>query len=34
LLRRLPWWLLVVPLGAAVWVAWQMVPYFFNGTLQ
>jgi hypothetical protein len=34
LLRRLPWWLLVVPLGAAVWVAWHMVPYFFNGTLQ
>jgi hypothetical protein len=33
LLRRLPAWLLVVPLGAAVWVAWQMAPYFFNGKL-
>jgi hypothetical protein len=30
LLRRLPAWLLVVPLGAAVWVAWHMAPYFFN----
>jgi hypothetical protein len=34
LLRRLPAWLLVVPLGAAVWVAWHMAPYFFNGMLQ
>jgi hypothetical protein len=34
LLRRLPAWLLVVPLGAAVWVAWNMAPYFFNGQLQ
>jgi hypothetical protein len=33
LLRRLPAWLLVVPLGAAVWVAWHMAPYFFNGKL-
>jgi hypothetical protein len=34
LLRRLPPWLLVVPLGAAVWVAWNMAPYFFNGLLE
>jgi hypothetical protein len=34
LLRRLPAWLLVVPLGAAAWVAWNMAPYFFNGQLQ
>ena len=34
LLRRLPVWLLVVPLGAAVWVAWSMAPYFFNGALE
>ena len=33
LLRRLPFWLLVVPLAAAVWVAWHMAPYFFNGML-
>ena len=34
LLRRLPAWLLVVPLGAAVWVAWHMAPYFFNYGLR
>jgi hypothetical protein len=34
LLRRLPAWLLVVPLAAAVWVAWHMAPYFFNYTLE
>lgn len=34
LLRRLPPWLLVVPLAAAVWVAWSMAPYFFNGLLE
>jgi hypothetical protein len=34
LLRRLPAWLLVVPLGAAVWVAWHMAPNFFNYKLQ
>jgi hypothetical protein len=34
LLRRLPPWLLVVPLGAAVLVAWNMAPYFFNGALE
>lgn len=34
LLRRLPAWLLVVPLGAAVWVAWHMAPYFFDYRLQ
>jgi hypothetical protein len=34
LLRRLPAWLLVVPLGAAVWVAWHMAPYFFNNQLK
>jgi hypothetical protein len=34
LLRRLPARLLVVPLGAAVYVAWHMVPYFFNGQLH
>jgi hypothetical protein len=34
LLRRLPAWLLVIPLGAAVWVAWSMAPYFFNGLLE
>jgi hypothetical protein len=34
LLRRLPAWALVVPLGAAVWVAWHMVPYFFNYQLM
>jgi hypothetical protein len=34
LLRRLPAWLLVVPLGAAVWVAWHMAPYFFNYQLM
>ena len=34
LLRKLPAWLLVVPLGAAVWVAWSMAPYFFNGLLE
>jgi hypothetical protein len=33
LLRRLPAWLLVVPLAAAVLVAWRMAPYFFNGKL-
>jgi len=34
LLRRLPAWLLVVPLGAAVYVAWHMAVYFFNGQLM
>jgi hypothetical protein len=34
LLRKLPAWLLVVPLGAAVFVAWHMAPYFFNGQLM
>jgi hypothetical protein len=34
LLRRLPAWLLVVPLGAAVWVAWHIAPYFFNNQLK
>jgi hypothetical protein len=34
LLRRLPAWLLVMPLGAAVYVAWHMAPYFFNGKLM
>ena len=34
LLRRLPAWLLVVPLAAAVLVAWHMAPYFFNGKLM
>ena len=34
LLRRLPAWLLVVPLGATVYVAWHMAPYFFNGQLM
>ena len=34
LLRRLPAWLLIVPLGAAVYVAWHMAPYFFNGKLM
>jgi hypothetical protein len=34
LLRKLPAWVLVVPLGAAVWVAWSMAPYFFNGLLE
>ncbi len=34
LLRRLPSWLLVVPLAAAVFVAWRMAPYFFNGKLM
>jgi len=33
LLRRLPAWLLVVPLAATVIVAWRMAPYFFNGKL-
>jgi hypothetical protein len=33
LLRRLPAWLLVLPLGAAGFVAWQLAPYYFNGTL-
>jgi hypothetical protein len=33
LLRKLPAWLLVVPLGAAVFVAWHMAPYFFNRQL-
>jgi hypothetical protein len=26
--------LLVMPLGAAVYVAWHMAPYFFNGKLM
>jgi hypothetical protein len=34
LLRRLPAWLLVVPLAGAVIVAWRMAPYFFNGKLN
>jgi hypothetical protein len=34
LLRGLPAWLLVVPFGAAVWVAWHMAPYFFNYQLM
>ena len=33
LLRKLPAWLLVVPLGASVFVAWNMAPYFFNKQL-
>jgi hypothetical protein len=33
LLRRLPPWLLAVPLAAAVLVAWHLSPYFFNGRL-
>ena len=33
LLRRLPSWLLLVPLAASVWVAWHMALYFFNGKL-
>jgi hypothetical protein len=34
LFRRLPGWMLVLPLGAAVWVAWHMAPYFFNYRLK
>ena len=34
LLRRLPAWMLVVPLGAVVLVAWHMAPYFFNAKLR
>jgi len=34
LLRKLPAWLLVVPLGAAAFVAWNMAPYFFNAQLK
>jgi hypothetical protein len=33
LLRRLPSWLLIIPLGASVFVAWHMAVYFFNGRL-
>jgi len=33
LLRKLPAWLLVLPLGASVFVAWNMAPYFFNKQL-
>lgn len=33
LLRRLPSWLLIIPLTASVFVAWHMAPYFFNGRL-
>lgn len=33
LLRKLPPWLLVVPLAAVVFVAWNMAPYFFNSQL-
>jgi hypothetical protein len=33
LLRRLPSWLLIIPLAASVFVAWHMAPYFFNGRL-
>jgi hypothetical protein len=33
LLRRVPWWLLVIPLAAAVYVAWRMAPNFFNSKL-
>ena len=34
LLRKLPAWLLVIPLAAAVFVAWNMAPYFFNAQLR
>ncbi|MDQ1716787.1 MAG: hypothetical protein QOE89_740 [Pseudonocardiales bacterium] len=33
LLRRVPWWLLIIPLAAGVYVAWRMAPNFFNGKL-
>ncbi len=33
LLRKLPARLLVLPLGASVFVAWNMAPYFFNKQL-
>jgi hypothetical protein len=33
LLRRLPSWLLAVPLAAAVLIAWHMAPRFFSGAL-
>ncbi|HYU04751.1 MAG TPA: hypothetical protein VEL02_12980, partial [Jatrophihabitantaceae bacterium] len=33
LLRKLPAWLLVLPLGASVFVAWNMATYFFNRQL-
>ncbi|HST67962.1 MAG TPA: hypothetical protein VLM05_22520, partial [Mycobacteriales bacterium] len=33
LLRRLPSWLLLPVLAAAVWVAWRMAPNFFNAKL-
>lgn len=34
LLRRLPVWLLVIPLAAAVGVSWHLAPYFFNNRLM
>jgi hypothetical protein len=34
LLRKLPAWLLIVPLGAAVFVAWNLAPYFFSAQLM
>jgi hypothetical protein len=33
LLRKLPAWMLVLPLGASFFVAWNMAPYFFNKQL-
>ena len=33
LLRKLPAWLLVLPLGASAFVAWNMATYFFNRQL-
>ena len=33
LLRKLPAYMLVVPLVTAVYVAWHMAPYFFNKQL-
>jgi hypothetical protein len=34
LLRRLPAWILIVPLLAAIWVAGLMAPPFFSGILN
>jgi hypothetical protein len=34
LLRRLPAWLIVIPLAAAVGVSWHLAPYFFNNRLM
>ena len=33
LLRRLPWWALVVAVGGAAWVAYGLAPLFENNTL-